>query len=39
MREKARDDTSLYRDLKGVRVTGRQLLEELDSLVKEIRER
>ncbi len=37
MREKKRDDTSLLRDLKGVRVTGRQLLEELDSLVREMR--
>ena len=39
MREKKRDDTSLLRDLKGVKVTGRQLLEELDSLVREIRGR
>ncbi|MDD1664090.1 MAG: hypothetical protein LUQ32_01935 [Methanomicrobiales archaeon] len=39
MREKRKDDTSLLRDLKGVKVTGRQLLEELDSLVREIRGR
>jgi hypothetical protein len=39
MKEKKRDDTSLLRDLKGVKVTGKQLLEELDSLVNEIRGR
>jgi hypothetical protein len=39
MREKKRDDTSLLRDLRGVKVTGRQLLEELDSLVREMRGR
>jgi hypothetical protein len=39
MKEKTKDDTSLLRDLKGVKVTGKQLLEELDSLVKEIRGR
>jgi hypothetical protein len=36
-KEKKKDDTSLLRDLKGVKVTGKQLLDELDSLVKEIR--
>jgi hypothetical protein len=39
MREKKRDDTSLLRDLRGVKVTGRQLLEELDTLVREMRGR
>jgi len=39
MKEKKKDDTSLLRDLKGVKVTGKQLLDELDSLVKEIRGR
>ena len=39
MKEKKRDDTSLLRDLKGVKVTGRQLLDELDSLVKDMRGR
>ncbi|HMA04655.1 MAG TPA: hypothetical protein VKO45_01885 [Methanomicrobiales archaeon] len=39
MREKKKDDTSLLRNLKGVRVTGRQLLDELDSLVREMRGR
>ncbi|MDD1663205.1 MAG: hypothetical protein LUQ60_05615, partial [Methanomicrobiales archaeon] len=39
MKEKKRDDTSLLRNLKGVKVTGKQLLDELDSLVKEIRGR
>jgi hypothetical protein len=39
MKEKKKDDTSLLRDLKGVKVTGKQLLEELDSLVNEIRGR
>jgi hypothetical protein len=39
MKEKKKDDTSLLRDLKGVKVTGKQLLEELDSLVREIRGR
>ncbi|HVN65666.1 MAG TPA: hypothetical protein VMT31_03495 [Methanomicrobiales archaeon] len=39
MKEKRRDDTSLVRDLKGVKVTGKQLLEELGSLVKDMRRR
>lgn len=39
MKEKKRDDTSLLRDLKGVKVTGKQLLEELDTLVRDIRGR
>jgi hypothetical protein len=39
MKEKKRDDTSLVRDLQGVKVTGRQLLDELDSLVRDIRGR
>jgi hypothetical protein len=39
MKEKKRDDTSLLRELKGVKVSGRQLLEELDSLVRDIRRR
>jgi hypothetical protein len=39
LREKKKDDSSLLRDLKGVKVTGKQLLEELDSLVREIRGR
>jgi hypothetical protein len=37
MKEKRKDDTSLLRDLKGVKVSGRQLLDELDSLVRELR--
>ena len=39
MKEKKRDDTSLVRDLKGVKVTGKQLVEELDSLVNMLRGR
>jgi len=39
MKEKKRDDASLLRDLQGVKVTGRELLDELDSLVREIRGR
>jgi hypothetical protein len=39
MKEKKKDDTSLLRDLKGVKVTGKQLLDELDSLVKDMRGR
>ena len=39
MKEKKRDDTSLLRNLKGMKVTGKQLLEELDSLVREMRGR
>ena len=39
LKEKKRDDTSLLRDLKGVKVSGKQLLEELDSLVRDIRGR
>lgn len=39
MREKKKDDTSLLRDLKGVKVTGKQLLVELDSLVRDLRGR
>ena len=39
MREKKKDDTSLLRNLKGMKVTGKQLLEELDSLVREMRGR
>jgi hypothetical protein len=39
MKEKKRDDTSLLRDLKGMKVTGKQLLEELDTLVRELRGR
>ena len=39
MKEKKKDDTSLLRDLKGVKVSGKELLEELDNLVREIRRR
>jgi hypothetical protein len=39
MKEKTKDDSSLLRDLKGVRVTGRQLLDELDTVLKEIKGR
>jgi hypothetical protein len=39
MKEKNQDDTSLLRNLKGVKVTGKQLVEELDSLVKQMRGR
>jgi hypothetical protein len=39
MKEKKRDDTSLLRDLKGMKVTGKQLLEELDTLVRDLRGR
>jgi hypothetical protein len=39
MKEKKKDDTSLLRDLKGVKVSGRQLLDELDSLVRQLRGR
>jgi hypothetical protein len=39
MKEKKKDDTSLVRDLKGVKVTGKELVEELDSLVRTIRGR
>jgi hypothetical protein len=39
LREKKKDDTSLVRDLQGVKVTGTQLLEELDSLVRNMRGR
>ncbi len=39
MREKKKDDSSLLRNLKGVKVTGRELLSELDSLVREIKRR
>jgi hypothetical protein len=39
MKEKKRDDTSLLRDLKGMKVTGKQLLEELDGLVRDLRGR
>jgi hypothetical protein len=39
MREKKKDDTSLLRNLKGVKVTGRELLDELGTVVREIRGR
>jgi hypothetical protein len=39
MKEKKKDDTSLVRDLQGVKVTGTQLVEELNSLVRDIRGR
>lgn len=39
MKEKKKDDSSLLRDLKGVKVTGRQLLDELDDVVKEMKRR
>jgi hypothetical protein len=39
MKEKKKDDTSLIRDLRGMKVTGKQLLDELDSLVREMRGR
>lgn len=39
MKEKKKDDTSLLRDLQGVKVSGRQLLDELDSLVRDMRGR
>jgi hypothetical protein len=39
MKEKKREDTSLLRDLKGMKVTGKQLLEELDTLVRDLRGR
>ncbi len=39
MKEKKKDDTSLLRDLKGVKVSGKELIEELDTLVREIRGR
>jgi hypothetical protein len=39
MREKKKDDSSLLRNLKGVKVTGRELLDELGTVVREIRGR
>ena len=39
MKEKKKDDTSLLRDLRGVKVTGRQLLDELDDVLKEMKGR
>ena len=39
MKEKKKDDTSLVRDLKGVKVTGTELVQELDSLVRDMRGR
>jgi hypothetical protein len=39
MKDKKKDDASLLRDLKGVKVTGRQLLDELDDVVKEMKSR
>ncbi len=39
MKEKKKDDMSLLRDLKGVKVTGRQLLEELGTVLKEMKGR
>jgi len=39
MREKKKDDSSLLRNLKGVKVTGRQLLDELDGVLKEMKGR
>jgi hypothetical protein len=39
MKEKKKDDSSLLRDLKGVKVTGRQLLNELDDVLKEMKGR
>jgi hypothetical protein len=38
-KEKKKDDSSLIRDLKGVKVTGRQLLDELDTVLKEMKGR
>jgi hypothetical protein len=37
MKEKKKDDSSLLRDLRGVKVTGRQLLDELDDVLKEMK--
>jgi len=39
MKEKKKDDSSLVRELKGVKVTGRELLDELDTVVKEMKGR
>jgi hypothetical protein len=39
MKEKKKDDTSLLRNLKGVKVTGRQLLDELGGVLKEMKGR
>jgi hypothetical protein len=39
MKEKKKDDSSLLRNLKGVKVTGRQLLDELDGVLKEMKGR
>jgi len=39
LKEKKKDDTSLVRDLRGVKVTGTQLLDELNSLVSDMRGR
>jgi len=39
MREKKKDDTSLLRDLRGVKVTGRQLLDELGDVLREMKGR
>jgi hypothetical protein len=35
-KDKKKDDTSLVRDLKGVKVTGKQLVDELGSLVRDM---
>jgi hypothetical protein len=39
MKEKKKDDLSLLRNLKGLKVTGRQLLDELDTVLKEMKGR
>jgi hypothetical protein len=39
MKEKKKDDTSLVRDLHGVKVTGKELVDELSSLVRNMRGR
>ncbi|HVP25278.1 MAG TPA: hypothetical protein VMS81_04780 [Methanomicrobiales archaeon] len=38
-KEKKKDDSSLLRNLKGVKVTGRQLLDELDGVLKQMKGR
>jgi hypothetical protein len=39
MKEKKKDDMSLLRDMKGVKVTGRQLLDELSTVLQEMKGR
>jgi hypothetical protein len=39
MKEKKKDDSSLLRDLRGVKVTGRQLLDELNTVLQEMKGR